>query len=117
VRYTSATWTGQTDIAPTPHDTTNTALTDFTAGYNGTEGGTGPHVFRLTYHGADEAALGGITINEMATMVPLGIVFDAAYGESEMQPLTLREDESCIVESQAATGTQDTDFWMEFTDE
>jgi hypothetical protein len=117
VRYTSATWTGSTPIAPMAHDTTNSALASVTAGHGGTEGGTGPHIFRQIMFGADECAVGGITINEMAMLVPLGIVFDSGYGESEMQPLTLRATESCIVESLAATGTQDTDYWMEFTDE
>lgn len=119
VRYSStATWTGHTPIAPMAHDTQNSALVDYKAGHGGTEGGgAGPHIFRQYYYSADEPVVGGISWDNMETLVPLGIIFDAAHGESEMQPLTLREDESCICESLAASGTQDTDFWMEFTDE
>lgn len=107
--------TSPTAITPTSHDTTNTAPTTATYGHAGTIAGTAT-TFRRVFWSSDEAAISTATIDELETFVPLNIIFDAGYGDSNVQPMTLRQTQMALVfNTTGAAGLLDT--WIEFTKE
>jgi hypothetical protein len=65
---------------------------------------------------SDEAAISTGTLDELETFVPLNIIFDAGYGDSNVQPLALRQTQMAMVYNvTGAAGLLDT--WIEFTKE
>lgn len=107
--------TAPTAVTPTSHDTTNTAPTTATYGHAGTIAGT-PLTLRRVFWSSDEAAISTATSDELETFVPLNIIFDAGYGDSNVQPLTLRQTQMAMVfNTTGAVGLLDT--WIEFTKE
>jgi hypothetical protein len=112
---TGATLTSPTAVTPTSHDSTNTAPTTATYGHAGTIAGT-PATLRRIFWSSDEAAISTATSDEFETFVPLNIIFDAGYGDSNVQPLTLRQTQMAMVYNvSGAAGLLDT--WIEFTKE
>lgn len=111
----TASLSGGSTITPITHDTTNTAPTTATYSHNSTIAGT-QNVLRRVFWSSDEAAISTGTIDELETMVPLNIIWDAGYGDSNVQPLTMRQDKGCaVVNTTGAAGLLDT--WIEFTKE
>lgn len=107
--------TAPTAVTPTSHDTTNTAPASATYGHAGTIAGTAL-TLRRVFWSSDEAAISTATSDELETFVPLNIIFDAGYGDSNVQPLTLRQTQMAMVfNTTGAAGLLDT--WMEFTKE
>lgn len=118
LRFYPATFTygSSTAVTPTKHDSTNTNPTTFTCGHNGTPGGSTGEVLRRVWWSSDEALLSGATVDEMEANVPLNIIWDAGYGDSNVQPLVLRQDQGLVVwNTTGAAGLLDT--WIEFTKE
>lgn len=114
-RYTGATLPGGTAIVPVSHDTTNVAPATATYSHNSAPAGVSS-VLRRVFWSSDEAAINTGTIDEIETFVPLNIIWDAGYGDANVQALALREDESIIVyNTTGAVGLLDT--WIEFTKE
>jgi len=110
------TYAGSTAVTPTKHDSTNTLPASYTCGHNGTPGGSTGEVLRRIFWSSDEAAISTATSDEFETYVPLNIIFDAGYGDSNVQPLTLRQHEGVVVyNTTGAAGLLDT--WIEFTRE
>jgi hypothetical protein len=104
-----------TSITPIMHDSTNTLPTTAVYGHAGTPSGTSA-VLRRVFWSSDEAAISTATSDEFETYVPLNIIFDAGYGDSNVQPLTLRQNEMvCVYNTTGAAGLLDT--WIEFTKE
>ena len=104
-----------TAVTPVMHDSTNTLPTTATYGYAGTLSGT-PATLRRTCWSSDEPAVAGATVDELECLIPLNILFDAGYGDTNVQPLTLRQTEMVSVYNVAGTaGLLDT--WIEFTKE
>lgn len=107
--------TSPTAITPTSHDSTNTAPAAATYGHAGTIAGTAT-TFRRVFWSSDEAAISTGTLDELETIVPLNIIFDAGYGDSNVQPMTLRQNQMALVfNTTGAAGLLDT--WIEFTKE
>lgn len=107
--------TTPTAVTPTSHDTNNTAPTTATYGHAGTIAGTAT-TFRRVFWSSDEAAISTATIDELETFVPLNTIFDAGYGDSNVQPMTLRQNQMALVfNTTGAAGLLDT--WIEFTKE
>lgn len=107
--------TAPTAVTPITHDTANTAPTTAVYGYAGTIAGTAL-TLRRVFWSSDEAAISTATNDELETYVPLNIIFDAGYGDSNVQPLTLRQDQMALVyNTTGAVGLLDT--WIEFTKE
>jgi hypothetical protein len=107
--------TAPTAVTPTSHDTTNAAPTTATYGHAGTIAGTAT-TFRRIFWSSDEAAISAATLDELETLVPLNIIMDAGYGDSNVQPLTLRQTQMAMVYNiSGAAGLLDT--WIEFTKE
>lgn len=112
---TGAGLSGHTAITPVTHDTTNTAPTTATYGHAGTPTGTASTLRKL-FWSSDEPAISVATLDELECLVPFNIIFDAGYGESNVQPLTLRQNEMVTVyNNSGAAGT--VDIWIEFTKE
>ena len=112
----TSTYSGSTAVTPQAHDSTNSAPTTLTCGHNGTPGGGSPYVLRRVWWSSDEAALSGSSVDEIEANVPLNIMWDAGYGDSNVQPLTLRQDEAVVLYNVAgAAGLLD--VWVEFTKE
>lgn len=107
--------TAPTAVTPIEHDTNNTPPTTATYGYAGTIAGTAL-TLRRVFWSSDEAAISTATSDELETYVPLNIIFDAGYGDSNVQPLTLRQTQMALVfNTTGAVGLLDT--WIEFTKE
>ena len=107
--------TTPTAVTPVSHDTTNTAPTTAVYGHAGTIAGTAL-TLRRVFWSSDEAAISTATSDELETFVPLNIIFDAGYGDSNVQPLTLRQNQMALVfNTTGAAGLLDT--WIEFTKE
>jgi hypothetical protein len=114
---TVTTWSAPTSVTPTTHDSTNSAPTTYTSGNGGTlTAATGPFTFRRTIWSSDEAKLTTLTNNELECFVPLNILFDAGYGDANVQPMTLRQTWMGYVWNvSGAAGLLD--VWIEFTKE
>lgn len=107
--------TSPTAVTPTSHDSTNTAPASAVYGHAGTIAGT-PLTLRRIFWSSDEATISTATLDELETLVPLNIIWDAGYGESNVQPLTLRQNQMAMVYNvSGAAGLLDT--WIEFTKE
>lgn len=113
----SATLAGPTTIAVQTHDTTNTLPLSASYGSAGTVGGTTPYTLRRTIWSNDEPATGTLTNDEMECFIPFNIVWDAGYGDSNVQPLTLRQDQMAYVWNVTSTAVGTMDTWIEFTKE
>lgn len=107
--------TTPTAVTPTSHDSTNSAPTTAVYGHAGTIAGT-PLTLRRIFWSSDEAAISTATLDELETLVPLNIIWDAGYGDANVQPLTLRQSQMAMVYNvSGAAGLLDT--WIEFTKE
>lgn len=114
-KYTGAGLSGHTAITPTSHDSTNTAPASAVYGHAGTPTGT-PVTVRRVFWSSDEAAISAATSDELETYVPLNVIFDAGYGDANVQPLTLRQNEMVLIyNTTGAAGLLD--LWVEFTKE
>jgi hypothetical protein len=114
--YTGASFSvAGTAVTPVAHDSTNVAPTTYTSANLGTLAGT-PFTLRRVFWSSDEAAISTGTLDELETMVPLNIIWDAGYGDANVQPLTLRQSQMAVVwNTTGAAGLLDT--WIEFTKE
>jgi len=113
--YTGAGLAAPTSVTPVKHDSANTLPTTAVYGHAGTPSGT-PVTLRRVFWSSDEAAISTATSDEFETYVPLNIIFDAGYGDSNVQPLTLNQDEMVTVyNTTGAAGLLD--VWIEFTKE
>jgi hypothetical protein len=111
----TATLTGGTAVTAVSHDSTNTAPTTLTLSHNSTPGGTS-NLLRRVWWSSDEPAASGATVDELECLVPLNIIWDAGYADANVQPLTLRQDESFVLyNASGAAGL--VDIWIEFTKE
>lgn len=107
--------TTPTAVTPTAHDSTNVAPLSAVYGHAGTIAGTAT-TFRRVFWSSDEAAISTGTLDELETLVPLNIIFDAGYGDANVQPMALRQNQMALVfNTTGAAGLLDT--WIEFTKE
>jgi hypothetical protein len=106
--------TSPTAVTPVSHDSTNAGLTSVTCGHAGTISGT-PSVFRRIIWSSDEPKLTTAQNNEWECIVPLNIIWDCGYGDSNCQPLVVRQNEMWMIyNTSGAAGLLD--VWVEFTD-
>lgn len=111
----SAGLTGHTTISPVAHDSTNSAPASAIYGHAGTPTGTA-YTLRRVFWSSDEPAISAATLDELECLVPFNIIWDAGYGDSNVQPLTLRQNDGMFLYNQTgAAGI--VDIWIEFTKE
>ena len=109
------TWTGPTAVTPVALDTTNSALSSVTFGNSGTPGGSTGAVLRRVIWSSDEPAVSAATSDELECFVPLNVIWDAGYGDADVQKLARRQNEAFVVfNTSGAAGL--VDAWCEFTD-
>jgi hypothetical protein len=115
-RSATATWGSPTSVSPVTHDTTNGALASCTAGHAGTPAGGTEYTFRRYIWSSDEPAVSSATSDELECIVPFNLLWDSGYGDSNVQPITLRQDQMVYIYNvSGAAGAAD--FIFEFTDE
>lgn len=112
---TSMTWSSFTVIAPVSHDTGNAAMGSNSIGHSGTAGGPTARTVRRIFWSSDEPAIStAVTADELECYVPMNIIWDAGYGDSAVQRLTLRTDQGVVlINSVGSSGALDS--WIEFT--
>lgn len=112
----TATLTTPTAVTPVAHDSANSALSSVTTGHSGTPGGSTGVAIRRVFWSSDEPSISTATSDELECFVPLNVVWDAGYGDADVQKLTLRTGEMFLTfNTTGAAGLVDT--WGEFTDE
>ena len=118
--YTGVTdYSGETPIVPISHDTTNGALDACQGGKAGAfDDGTGTVIRYINWNAFAPSVSQGRP-RDWECLVPWNIVWEAAYGNSGLQPLTLNEDEAycTFVKTASSAATAVIDIWAEFTDE
>lgn len=116
---TTAALAAPTSLTPSTHDTANGALDTVTCGYNGTPSTTGSTYDLRSWLITTGSPTGAATadIEEFHTFIPLGIVWDAGYANSEIQPLTINPDEMMVIDNAVSGGAGNQTGWIEFTNE
>jgi hypothetical protein len=115
---TNPTWTSPVTTGHTiaTHDSTNTAPASYSYGSVGTYTAAAAMTLRRTIWSSDEAAASSATSDELECFVPLNVLFDAGYGDANVQPLTLRQNDFAgVYNISGAAGLLD--IWTEFTKE
>lgn len=108
------TWSSPTSVTPVAHDSSNGALSSVTHGNSGTPGGSTGSVMRRILWSSDEPAVSTATSDELECFVPLNVIWDAGYGDSDVQKLALRQNQGWAVYNiTGAAGLVDS--WIEFT--
>lgn len=116
-RLTTDTNTGTpTTITPVKVDTNSENLpAAIVTRTNNTVNGTATLIRRFYFSG-DEAAAGTLSLDELQTIASLNIIWDVGYGNSNVQPLTLREGQGfSLYQAGLASSTGDIDIAVEFT--
>lgn len=110
----TTTWT-PTAVAPVAHDSTNSALVSVSAGHTGTIAGGSSVTIRRIFWSSDEPSISTATSDELECFVPLNIIWDAGYGDIDVQKMTVRTGEAfTLFNVSGAAGL--VDAWGEFTD-
>lgn len=107
--------TGGATVTPVAHDTGNSALDA------GTTAGTGRTItdgdlFRQYLWSNDEPAVSGSTMDEWELFVPFAEIWNAGYGDSNVQPIVCRAAEGVHIKHQGTSAVGSADFEIEFTD-
>ncbi len=95
-RFGSAVAGSPTAITPVAHDPAATTLTGLTVNTAGTLV-TLTSIFRQISRANDEIAAGGATFDEIQNVFPINVVWDAGYGDTNIEPITLRENQGCAL--------------------
>jgi hypothetical protein len=110
------TWTTPTSVSPVAHDSANSALSSVTHGNSGTLGGSSPAVMRRILWSSDEPSASTATSDELECFVPLNVIWDAGYGDTDVQKVAVRQNEGLqLFNTTGAAGAAD--IWTEFTDD
>lgn len=113
-RITSA--SAGTAITPVAHDTSNSALdAATTAGTNQTV--VGSDIFRRYVWSNDEPVVSGATQDEWELLVPNAEVWNAGYGDTNVQPIVCRAGQGFEIFHSGSTAVGTADLEIEFTDE
>lgn len=104
-----------TAVTPVKHDSAQALPAAATIGHAGTPSGTSA-LLRRVFWSSDEAAISTGTLDEWETLIPLNVIWDSGYGDANVKPIVLNEDEMLSVYNvSGAAGLLD--VWMEFTRE
>lgn len=108
-------WTPTTtNVVTTAHDSNNTALSSITIGYAVDPSGSSTSIVKYYSFGNEEIIVGGVTLGSLCAIPYIGTIWTQGYGDSEVQPLTLRNNEVLTVfNTTGAVGSAD--IWFEYT--
>jgi hypothetical protein len=104
-----------TAVTAIKHDSNNAnvpAQVVCSRGGTATEVGT---TLRRIAWSTDEPAVSSATSDELQNLVPLNYIWDAGYGDANVQPLTLREGEGISVKCETSTTAGYLDVAFEVT--
>lgn len=105
---------GGATVTSVTHDTANTALdANTTAGTGRTI--TDGDLFRQYLWSNDEPAVSGSTMDEWELFVPFAEVFNAGYGDTNVQPIVARAGFGAHIKQQGTSAVGSADFEIEFT--
>lgn len=108
---------GGSTVTPVAHDTSNSALDANTTSGVGRTVTTGS-IFRQLQYSNDEPAVSANTMDEWELLVPFAEIWNAGYGDSNVQPITCRgsQNEGFQILNQGATAVGSASTEIEFTD-
>jgi hypothetical protein len=107
---------GGTSLTFVKHDSINeTPPSQIVAATGGTTVPVSGAVFRRLVWSNDEPAVGTGSWDELETIPVLSCVWDAGYGEDDVQPITLREGEGLEVAHTGTTTVGYVDVYFELT--
>ena len=111
IRRTSA-GSGGTDITPFKHDSTNESFpSQIIVSTNMTI--TATDVLTKVIWSTDEPAINSLTIDEFETLPAFSTIWDSGYGDSNTEPIVLREGYGvALVNIGATTGIADVFFYV-----
>lgn len=118
-RYTNASAPTGTAVTPVAHLSTNT-LTTVTCVHTATANvGTPTEIVKAWTRSSDECTAAVLMLEEIQNLMPLAIVWDSGYGDTNVQPLVCRQTEGIAIQVGTKTGTYvgTTDIHIEFTHE
>lgn len=102
-----------TGVTPVAHDTTSSALSGVTAGTNQTT--TGSDIFRRYLWSNDEPTVSGATQDEWECLVPYAQVWEAGYGDANVEPIVCRAGQGFQLYHSGSTAVGSADLEVEFT--
>jgi hypothetical protein len=112
-RITAA--SGGTAVTPVKHDTNSSALdANTTCGTNRTT--TGTDIFRRFLFVNEEPVVGGTTQANWLTLVPFAEIWNAGYGDTNVEPVTCRASEGLQLFHSGSSTVGTADLEIEFTD-
>jgi len=112
--YKTSAQSGGTSVTPVKHDSNNDALdAAVLCAYGATV--TDGSLLRKFLFSNDEPAVSGATLDEFELLVPLNCVWDAGYGDTTIQPITLNASEGLHVKHTGTTAVGSCDIYFEFT--
>jgi hypothetical protein len=104
-----------TAVTPVKHDTTSSALAaQTTCGTNQTT--TGSDIFRRFLFVNEEPVVGGTTQANWLTLVPFAEIWNAGYGDTNVEPVTCRAVEGFQLFHSGSSAVGTADLEIEFTD-
>ena len=113
---TTVTWTDPVTVTPIAHDTTDGAP-DVVAGSAGSPSTTGTvwSVKRFLWSSTTPSTTTNGYTNEWECMVPMNIVWDTGYQDTNISTIVIHDNEMfCIMSQTGAVGNIDS--WVEFTE-
>lgn len=117
-RLITSTPTGGTTVTPFAHDTNNSALSaSTTAGTGRTVTESSTDIFREWIYSNDEPAVGTGTMDEWECFVPFAEIWNAGYGDPNVQPIVCRTTQGVHIKHQGSSAVGVADLEIEFTDE
>lgn len=115
-RRLTATSSGGTALTPVPCDSAGTALdADITAGTGRTV--TAGATFRRVMVSSDEPSVSGASWDEMECNVPLSVLWDTGYGDSNVGPMTFNQNQGFDLQQSTTSVVGICDINFELTQE
>lgn len=104
-----------TAVTPVKHDTSSSALNaNTTCGTNQTV--TGSDIFRRYLWSNDEPTVSAATQDEWELLVPNAEVWNAGYGDSNIEPIVCRATQGFEIYHSGSSTVGTNEFEIEFTD-
>ena len=102
-------------MTPVKHDTDSSALNaNTTCGTNQTT--TGSDIFRRFLFVNEEPIVGGTTQANWLTLVPFAEIWNAGYGDTNVEPVTCRATQGLQLFHSGSSAVGTADLEIEFTD-
>jgi hypothetical protein len=106
-----------TSVTPVKHDTASSTLpAQVLCAHGATVTSATADTFRNWMWSNDEPAASSGTSDEFECLVPLNLIWDAATGDADLEPIVLREGFGIDVRHSGSSAVGVVDVYVEFTD-